>query len=66
MMRARLELLGLSLILASCGGETEVQTVVAPTFDIDSARITVSGVSPVLTWQGSYIWRIPGFLVEWA
>jgi poly(3-hydroxybutyrate) depolymerase len=45
MMRVRPELLGLSLLLASCGGETEVVNVVAPTFDIDPTRITVSGVS---------------------
>lgn len=44
-MRARPEMLGLSLLLASCGGETDVATVVALTVDIDPARITVSGVS---------------------
>lgn len=45
MRRARLELLGLSVLLASCGGEPDIATVVAPSFDIDPTRITVSGVA---------------------
>jgi len=45
MKRARLELLGLSILLASCGGEPDTSTVVEPVFDIDPTRITVSGVA---------------------
>lgn len=45
MMRARTGLPVLVLLLAGCGGEPEVAAVAPPTFDIDTARITVSGVS---------------------
>lgn len=45
MTRLSLLLLNLTVFVASCGGEAEVEDVALSTFDIDPTRITVSGVS---------------------
>lgn len=44
-MRARAGLAIVILLVASCGGEPEVESVGLPTYDIDTSRITVSGNS---------------------
>lgn len=49
-MRARIMLLCATVILASCGRDADVESVAMPAFNIDSTRITVSGIS-----AGSYM-----------
>ena len=44
-MRSRGASLVLLLLVASCGGEPEVESAPVPTFDVDLSRVTVSGVS---------------------
>jgi len=45
MMRLRSGLVAFVVFVAACGGDEAVETVAVPTFDVDSSRITVSGVS---------------------
>lgn len=45
MMRLYVGLVLLALLLASCGGDKEIDVAATPTFAIDPSRISVSGVS---------------------
>ncbi len=45
MMRLRSGLLAFVVFLAACGGDNDADTVAAPSFNIDTSRITVSGIS---------------------
>lgn len=45
MMQLRSALVAFVVFVAACGGDEAVETVAAPTFNVDTSRITVSGVS---------------------